>query len=270
MKNATRILIPSLSLGLLVKTLVVSHALAFTLYTADQAPPVGTRNYTTVGAVTGANTTPGFAPYQSAMTLGDVHGGQGFAYSTPSVVKFGDTVTNALNNINTTAANSASFGGSGDPNANIAFTFALQNGSHDFDVDPTVSPDAYDQFVVRGYLTGPVGYDVNKVPNSSAHIIFTSITQVDPITGMALGTSVLTTNPNNGLPSDFINVTVGMGASAQNYDIFLNEIQDAAAPGGQTTSISGYIQTTGVPEPGSMALLLGLGVTGTALLRRRK
>ena len=79
-------------------------------------------------------------------------------------------------------------------------------------------------------------------------------------------TSTLTTNPNDGLAALEIVANIG----GQNYDIFLDDIQDISAPGNNALSLTGYITTADVPEPGSMALLLGIAVTGTALLRRRR
>ena len=269
MKNANRILIPSLSFGLLASTILTSHALSFTMYTDNQSVPAGTRDYAGAGAVTGPNSVAGFGAYQNGLSLAGVNGGNGVGYSTPSVVKFGDTVTNALSPVNSTGANSATFGGPADPKANVAFTFALQNGNHDGDPDPSVSGAPFDEFLVKGYLSGSVGYDASKAPSSTTKITFTSVQNLSA-TGLQQQFAVLTTSPNNGQAAEFIKVTVGTGASAQDYDVYLNQIQDIAAPGGQTLSISGFITTSGVPEPGSMALLLGLGVTGTTLLRRRK
>ena len=73
-------------------------------------------------------------------------------------------------------------------------------------------------------------------------------------------TSILTTNPNNGLAALLITADVG----GQDYNIYLNDVQDISAPGKSSLSISGYIETSAVPEPGSLALLLGFGVTCTA------
>ena len=260
MKNATRILIPSLSLGLLVKSLVVSQALAFSLYVDNQPPPG--RDYFTQGALTGPNTVPALPGYRNL--LQPDNGGLGQSYGTPTVVNFGTTQT--FGGSPSVAGNSATFNGPSDPNANVQFTFALQNdvsGNQDA-ADPTVSGDPFDEFLVSGYLSGSVGYPTANSGNSTSKITFTSITNLtNPGAQLPF---VITTNPNNGFLALYLKATVG----ANDYDIYLNQSQDISAPGKNALSISGFVQNAAVPEPGSMALLLGLGVTGSALLRRRK
>ncbi len=260
MKNATRLLIPSLSLGLLVKSLALSHALAFSLYVDNQAPPGN--DYFTTGAKTGANTVSGVAGYQN--NLQPDNGGLGQSYGTPTVINFGTTQT--FGGKPSVAGNSATFNGPGDPNANVQFTFALQNdvsGNQD-NADPSVSGDPFDEFLVSGYLSGTVGYPTANSGNSTAKITFTSLTNLtNP--GAQLPFTIAT-NPNNGFAALYLKATV----AGKDYDIYLNQTQDISAPGKNPLSISGYVQNAAVPEPGSMALLLGLGVTGTALLGRRR
>ena len=143
----------------------------------------------------------------------------------------------------------------------------MQNGiAPDGSTAPPAANGAFDRFVVTGSLTGDVGYPTPGSGNSTTKITFSSITNLDA-TGTQQVTSFLTTNPNNGLAALYLKATV----DGQEYDIFLNDVQDIAAPSQTSLSLSGYIQTSAsVPEPGSMALLLGLGVTCTALLRRRR
>lgn len=261
MKNATRILIPSLSLGLLVKTLVVSQALAFTMYVDNQTPPG--RDYFTQGAKTGPNSVVGQPGYSNF--LQPDNGGLGQSYGTPSVVNFGTTQTFGGNP--TVANNFGTFGGPADSNSVVQFTFALQNdnsGNQD-NPDPTTSGDPFDQFLVQGYLSGSVGYNAQKSGSSTTKITFTSIKNLSA-TGMQQTDAILGINPNNQLAALFIKATI----AGHDYDIYLNQIQDISAPGKNALSISGFVQDAAVPEPGSMALLLGLGVTGTALLRRRR
>ena len=270
MKNATRLLIPSLSLGFLVKTAVVSHALAFTVYVnpLDPANPVPFRDYNIDGALTGPNSNPAVQPYKNFFIPEfPAAGGLAVPYGSPSVVNFGDTQTVAgigavpANSV----ANSATF--NGGPNSTVNYTFDLQNNVHIGGFTPSAADDAFDRFVVTGSLTGSVGYADNGSGGvegfSTTKITFSSIKNLDAGPGDQV-TSFLTTNPNNGLAALFIHAKVG----TQDYNIYLNEIQDITAPNGDVLSISGYIEA--VPEPGSMALLFGLGVTGAALLRRRK
>ena len=256
-----KILIPSLTLGLLAKALIASNALAFTLYTNNAATnPVPSRDYATAGAVTGPNTVPSLPGYTNLFTPSNSGNNFGSAYAVPSVVKFGSTQTFGGS---PTVVNSATF--SGGASSTVNFTFDLQNGSHvgATDTNPIAAQGAFDRFVVAGSLTGSVGYANPFAGSSTTKITFASIKNLDD----PLATSVLAMNPNNLLPALYIKATIG----GQGYDIYLNQVQDISAPGAPTPlTISGYVTTSAVPEPGSVALLLGLSVTGTALLRRRK
>jgi len=264
MKNVTRLLIPSLSLGFLVKSLVVGHALAFTLFVNPNDPtnPVPSRNYQIDGALTGPNSNPTLITptnNNGAYTNRFLPTAEA-SYSTPSVVSFGVTQTTGPAGSDA-VVNTAAF--NGGPTSTVNYTFDLQNG-----IAPsgTFAPSGpFDRFVVTGSLLGSVGFPAPNTGNSTTRITFSSITNLDA-TGTQQVTSILTTNPNNGLAALFIKADV----AGQDYSIYLNEVQDISAPGKSALSISGYVETSAVPEPGSLALLLGFGVTCTALLRRRR
>ena len=270
MKNATRILIPSLSLGLLVKTLAVSHALAFTLF-VDDVSPAG-RDYAAPGAQTGANSQPALPRFIN--TLQPNSSGQTYDPD-PTVSPYGSSVRYGLTQTSggnpNVANNSATFGGIGSPTSTVQFTFALQNGDHQGDSGPDVasggSGDPFARFQVQGYLTGTVGYGASKSAFSSANIVFTSITNLMPM-GSDQVTSIASVDPANpALAALFIHATIG----GQGYDIYLDSTRPISAPGKDPFSLEGFVgPTSAVPEPGSVALLMGVGVTGLALLRRRR
>ena len=258
-----KLLIPSLSLGLLAKTILVSHALAFTLYVDDATTHPNTADTTyDVGAGGTGATAGGFTNF---FTPDNPDNGFSKSLSTPTVVKFGTTQTLGP----PTGGASGTFAGGAA--STVTFAFDLQNGQHSGpgDTDPIAAQDAFDSFVVTGTLTGKVsnGPSGPTAGNSTTKITFSSIFDQTANT-----TSTLSTNPNNGFAALLIKATIG----GQVYNIYLNQVQDIPKPTvpGQTpelTTISGYITTSNaVPEPGAMALLLGSGITGAALLRRRK
>ena len=173
MKNATRLLVPSLSLGLLVKSIAIGHALAFTLY-VDSDPsipvPAGTNDYATVGAVTGPNSTPGFGAYTNVLGPSPIE-----SYSTPSVVNFGVTQTFGTAGSDA-AANTAAY--NGGASSTVSFNFDLQNGVAPGSASvPSAADGAFSRFVVTGSLLGSVGYPAPHAGNSTTNIIFSSVTE---------------------------------------------------------------------------------------------
>lgn len=254
-----KLLIPSLSLGLLVNALLASQA--FTLYVDNTTTHPNTADVTYEAGVVAPNTTPGGPSFVNFFTPDNNDNTFSAAYGTPSVVNFGTTTTVGGD---PTKINNGVF--AGGANSTVTFAFDLQNGSHSggADTDPIAAQDAFDKFVVTGTLLGSVGYGAGGAGTSTAKVTFGSIFN-QSATGLQQTTSTLATNPNNGLLAQYIQAKVG----TQSYDIYINQVQDIPKPG-QTLTISGYVRNSTVPEPGSMALLLGFGVTGAAFLRRRK
>jgi hypothetical protein len=72
------------------------------------------------------------------------------------------------------------------------------------------------------------------------------------------------TDPNNGLAAFRLDLTY-LGTPVS---LWFDKISSIPAPGAQPLTISGFVQD--VPEPGTMALLFGSGVTGSLLLIRRR
>ena len=273
MKNAKSLLIPSLSFGLLAKALIISQALSFTTYIDNVTPP---GNDYAIGALSGPNTVSGLQPFTNV--LNPNNGGLGKSYGIPTGIVFGTTQTSGGNPLVPT--NQATFGGPGDPNAVVQFTFALQNGSHSGSLAPDSSVGAFGEFLITGYVTGDVGYS-GGVEFSTATLRLTSFQRVDPNDPtIVLATAVPGLDPNPGLGGASLQaLTLHTDIGSQTYNIFLdtqrltssgvaNGIPVPAPASGDQFSIEGYV--TAVPEPGSVALLLGMGVTGSALLMRRR
>lgn len=85
------------------------------------------------------------------------------------------------------------------------------------------------------------------IPNTDVYTIEAGVDSATPITGIFLNAI---NDPANGLP------TGGPGRQPNNGNFVISEFQ--------ATSVAA------VPEPGSIALLTGMAVTGAAFLRRRK
>lgn len=212
-----------------------SKAISFTLFNDNTPPPA---NDWQVGASTnsGAAFTNFFVP--------DGLGGPVF-YSEPTVIKFGDTNTIGP------ASGTGTF-----TNVPVEFTFDISGGS-------VAAPDGTNQhFIASGLLNGDVGFSGGS-PFSTTHVTFTKLE--DTTAGVSTTTTVI--NPNNGLASLLISNVGSLG-----LDVYLNDVQDISAPGTQTLSISGFVVATppNVPEPGSLAMLLGASVSGSLLLLKRR
>jgi hypothetical protein len=203
----------------------------------------GTTVYTTFPGVTPTTTndptiTNFFAP------SGTVNNPQ--SYSTPSVLKFGDdTTTPGTFSPNTTATWN---------NVPISFQFMLDMGT-------TIGPTAQ-AYTVTGFLDGSLGYDGTDTPFSRAHVTYTSIT--DNTTG---GTAVVSSDPENTESALLIDSTFGGNTVA----LYLDINQSKPIPGDIITHV-GFIESTSssVPEPGSVAMIVGFGISGSAFLTRKR
>jgi hypothetical protein len=203
----------------------------------------GTTTYTTFPGVSPTTTndptiTDFFAP------SGTVNNPQ--AYSTPSVLKFGDdTTTPGFFNPGTTATFT---------NVPISFQFMLSPGT-------TIGPTAQ-LYTVTGVINGSVGYDNTDTPYSRAHVTYTSIT--DNTTG---GHAVISADPENTESALLIDSTFDSNSVA----LYLDINQSKPIPGDIITHV-GFIEatTSSVPEPGSVAMIVGVGISGSAFLTRKR
>ena len=167
-------------------------------------------------------------------------------YSVPSVLSFG---------IDNTAP--------GTGGASTTGTFTAVPISYDFQVDSGTSIGAtVNNFTASGFINGDVGYDATSTPFSRAQITYTSL--VDNTTGQS---AFVTADPQNTLPALLLFTVINNSSVA----IFLDQNQSVPIPGGTFVN-QGYIAATalGVPEPGSVAMLVGMGISGSAFLLRKR
>jgi hypothetical protein len=231
--------------GLLAGVIAASNAQSFTVYTDNTLPPAN--DWTA-----GANTSSGDLYTNVFLPNG---AGAPVLYMAPTVVKFGDTQTFGP----TTGSGTYS-------NVPVEFTFDVANGDTTGSMNPS-GPPTSNNFLVIGHLDGGVSNGTGG-PQSTTHVTFTSLEDVT--TGVT--DTTLATNPNNGLQSLVLSNVMLDGHP---FTIYLNDVQDIAAPGTQTTSITGYvISGTSVPEPGvsvSMAcMVMGTFLVGLRARRRSK
>jgi len=173
-----------------------------------------------------------------------------FEYFTPSVVSYGALDTLPLvppgPNVNGT------FPGAG---AILDFEFGQGNGGGGY-------PFGSDVINAAVALTGSVGYSATNVPFSTAKLIANSLTVASGPNAGAVGVADI--DPNNGLQA----IRLDLVYDGTPVSLWFDKISSIPAPGAQNLTISGFIQD--VPEPGSMALLVGSGVAGSLLLLRRR
>jgi hypothetical protein len=233
-KNLSLVL---LAAGLLSGAAAASNAQAFSLYN-DNTFPASHDWSLGVKTTTNPKFENIFFPFG---------GGSAVSYGGPStVVKFGDT---------------QSFGpttGSGKfTNVLADFTFDIANGAG--------LPSSGHHFTVEGKLNGSIGYS-HGAPVSTTHVTFSSM--VDTTGGLS---AVLGTDPNDGLKAlEISNDVIGHFK----YTIWLDQVQNISAPGTDTTSITGFVNVTAVPELSSCIgmglMVLGGGFLGMRSRRRTK
>jgi 3D (Asp-Asp-Asp) domain-containing protein len=115
-------------------------------------------------------------------------------------------------------------------------------------------------FTVLGDINGSVGYDAFGVPFSRANVTYTSIK--DDTGGE---TSTLSVDPQNHLPA----LEVATVIAGNPVDIYLDEDQSKPIPGDVITH-TGFLVSGSVPEPGTIALMIGMSVGAGSLLRKRR
>jgi hypothetical protein len=147
----------------------------------------------------------------------------------------------------------------GTGGANTFATWTNVPISFKFELDTATSLTAgADTFTVTGTINGTVGYDGTPLAYSTADVIYDSIT--DNTTGH---TAVIGTDPNNGVKALQLSEIVDGTA----VSIWLDTNQSKAKPGDEQGH-TGYVATT--PEPGSVAMIVGMGVSGGIFLRRKR
>jgi hypothetical protein len=204
--------------------------------TAYSTPPTG------VAPTTTSSPDPGLFDFFVPVVPNPV------TFATPSVLAYGDDMTSA---------------GSGAPN-----TFATWNNvpvQFKFMVDAgpanAITANAQ-EFEAEGILNGTVGYNGSGVHYSQASVTYSTILDLtDPGYTSALGT-----DPNNSSPAVDITALI----DGVTVTLYLDEHASKAIPGGSPVSHTGYVTATSVPEPGAVAMIVGMGVGGGIFLRRKR
>jgi len=146
------------------------------------------------------------------------------------------------------------------------------NFEFDVDVSPTNTPGitgSRHRITVFGRMTGTgsppadIGY-TGSSPFSNTK--WTADSMYDNTTSTAYPFISGTLNPNNGLEAVYASLLID-GLTVP-LNIWINHIQDVPGPTNNPLSISGYINA--VPEPNALALLVGMGISGSAFLFRRR
>ena len=178
-----------------------------------------------------------------------------FEYFTPSVISYGVLTTLPLVS----------------PGPSVIGTFPAASGTLDFLFGPGDGAggfsDGIDTINATVGLSGSVGFAANSVPFSTAVLTASAFTVISGPNAGAVGVADI--DPNNGLQAIRLDLDYG-GTPVQ---LWFDKISSIPAPGAQPLSISGFVNdqvTPPVPEPGSMALLVGSGVAGSLLLLRRR
>jgi len=169
------------------------------------------------------------------------------SFGTPSVLVYGDDVT--------TPGNAVAGTGAMWNMVPISIKFMV-------DVGGSISPTAQ-LFTATGVMNGMVGYSMpGDAPQSEATVTWTAIK--DNTTGAS---AVASHDPNNTLAALEM-VTI---INKQPVDFWLDTVASKAAPG-QSLNDSGYIMAPAVaiPEPGTLAMIVGAVVSGGVFLRRKR
>lgn len=163
-------------------------------------------------------------------------------------------------------------------NSSVSFGFTQQTpggigmGSYtnvpaNFTFDLTV-PDltgATKQFQVQGLVNGTVSFD-GAIGATDASFVPETIL----VDGVATP-FVSATSPAGRLSDEISNLDFGTGT---NVTVFFDQVDALTAPGPNTPlSIGGYVESTPIittPEPGAMALLTGMGLSGLLFVRTRR
>ncbi len=142
-------------------------------------------------------------------------------------------------------------------------TFSTMPANFTFDV---TANNITNVFVVNGEIDNGVGttnLDANGNGSTNASFKVDSLV----LNGVTTFTN-LVSSPNAGRTS-LVASNVSFGDTFAN--VYIEQINGLTAPFSFTSlSVGGYIGVTAVPEPGGVALLMGLGVSSAGFLARRR
>jgi hypothetical protein len=119
------------------------------------------------------------------------------------------------------------------------------------------------EFTVTGVLTGTVGYS-GGLGFSDASVEYMTITD-DTIGSTAIITPNAM-NPSSSSAAVEVQTTIDGVAVA----LWINKSYAKAVPGTSGIAQQAFISTTTTPEPGAVAMFVGMGVSGGIFLRRKR
>lgn len=253
-----KIVSPLMTLGFLASCVTASQAASVTFASYQQQSP-STTGFTLSGASSGG-------------TLRATDGGPGG--SLPVLFTFGALAPNSLinqqvlANLTFTAATSGTAaptqGGQGSSQPFNTVTFQFTSASNQTINGQAVAAGANLLTGTSGFSTGPGGTLAGTNNGTSATFSGSDVTAGSPL---FFNTVTFT--------SQFITFTPGQNAFAYSF----SGVNPSFTTGGTfpaqfinsfTASSTGTFSTSAVPEPGSVALLVGMGVTGASFLARRR
>lgn len=147
------------------------------------------------------------------------------------------------------------------PQATDTFNAAT---SYFFDVNIDAGPAH--RFRVDGTVTGPVTLDVGAAPGTfvgGSNAFFQATLITDTNTGISSALFAISPDAKESLLLPAINFGNGVG------DLFVDFRQRITPPLGNPSSIGGFFGNV-IPEPGTLGLLIGTGIGGLLVLRRRR
>lgn len=267
MKGLKSLAVTSMTFALLAESALFSHAISFSMFIDPQAPYLSPSmlgsSQPDFSAFPGIATTGGlfntlFEPDTSSLNHN---------YVTPSVVEFGSFASSGP----IAAGVSDTYS-----NAPAAFTFQFEDGAESTPTGTVAAPSgpmsSFDNFLVEGHLVGSNGSLTGTVGNSPGSGIPFSTTayaiskvSVFDSSGNFLAVGIPGTDPADNEAAYLISEKIGNNF----YSIWVDANVSIPPPNESSPlTLSGYV--TSVPEPGSVAaMLVGMGVSGGMLLRRR-
>jgi len=234
-----KFLLSSLATAGLVAASAASNATAVTYALLTSATP-----YTTT---TGA--TPGTVPTMtndSGITAE-------FTSPTDQNVAFGASATGSTFGL----GNALTTSGAGTTNTTATWTSVPLSFQFDLDTKTTITGAAH-TLTVNGNINGHAGYDGSDLRFSDGKITYTSfVDSTSSVTGFA------STDPTDSAPALELQTSI----DGVQVAIWIDTTTNIQQPGTSAT-VSAFIETT--PEPGSVAMIVGMGVSGGIFLRRKR